>query len=458
METIVFVKAKVKGKDFKNMISQISQNHENANNYDDLLVSIEANYSQLNLLIAVCDNIEFRDQIIEQYEQELAPAIPRYKIKLSPEKPSISLLINQLIAENTELKTATNAVITITGTEQFRFLFHRQDNQQSPQEELLGYFQWTREALKDFPYSIVLWVTTYLQQQLEQKSPDFWSWRKGVFRFKCPASNIVDVTNLKPHLASFTPEINQNSSSLLPLEDLQELIAKIEREQGNKTAQLANLYSDLGQVYRKRSEQGKSVNYQEEQNLAIQYLQKAIQLRKKLLGGEYPDVATSIDNLAQLYYSQGRYEEAEPLYLQALKLRRKVLGEENSYVATSLNNLAVFYHSQRRYEEAESLYLQALKLSRKLLGEEHPYVATSLNNLAALYRSQRRYQEAETLFLQALKLARKLLGEDHPNTITVIKNFEYFLQQVIEENRVSELSNDPLTRSLLKKLQSSLTQ
>ena len=74
----------------------------------------------------------------------------------------------------------------------------------------------------------------------------------------------------------------------------------------------------------------------------------------------------------------------------------------------------MLYKSQGRYEEAEPLYLQALQLTRSLLGESHPDVATSLNNLAELYRSQGRYEEAEPLYLQALQLRRSLLGEAIP--------------------------------------------
>jgi tetratricopeptide (TPR) repeat protein len=105
-------------------------------------------------------------------------------------------------------------------------------------------------------------------------------------------------------------------------------------------------------------------------------------LRQKLLGDEHPDVATSFNNLAALYRSQGRYSEAEPLYQQALALRQKLLGDEHPDVATSFNNLAGLYESQGRYSEAEPLYQQALALRQKLLGDEHPAVATSFNNLA----------------------------------------------------------------------------
>ncbi|WP_396687740.1 tetratricopeptide repeat protein, partial [Microcystis aeruginosa] len=43
------------------------------------------------------------------------------------------------------------------------------------------------------------------------------------------------------------------------------------------------------------------------------------------------------------------------------------------------------YRSQGRYPEAEPLYLEALDLIKRLLGDNHPGVATSLNNLAELY-------------------------------------------------------------------------
>ena len=37
------------------------------------------------------------------------------------------------------------------------------------------------------------------------------------------------------------------------------------------------------------------------------------------LGVSHPDTATAINNLAYLYRDRGRYDEAEPLYLQALR-------------------------------------------------------------------------------------------------------------------------------------------
>ncbi|WP_254921402.1 tetratricopeptide repeat protein, partial [Nodularia sp. NIES-3585] len=89
----------------------------------------------------------------------------------------------------------------------------------------------------------------------------------------------------------------------------------------------------------------------------------------------------------------------------------------------------LLYESQGRYDQAEPLYLQALELLKRLLGDNHPSVATSLNNLALLYESQGRYDQAEPLYLQALELFKRLLGDNHPHTITVRENWEACRQQ-----------------------------
>ena len=98
-------------------------------------------------------------------------------------------------------------------------------------------------------------------------------------------------------------------------------------------------------------------------------------------------------------------------------------------MATSLNNLAALYYSQGRYEEAEPLYLEALDLRKQLLGDNHPDVAQSLNNLAYLYQSQGRYTEAEPLYLEAINIATQALGENHPNTIIFRENYNICLRR-----------------------------
>ncbi|MDB9387472.1 tetratricopeptide repeat protein, partial [Microcystis aeruginosa] len=120
------------------------------------------------------------------------------------------------------------------------------------------------------------------------------------------------------------------------------------------------------------------------------------------------------------------------LYLEALDLKKRLLGDNHPRVALSLNNLAALYESQGRYTEAEPLYLQALDLRKQLLGDNHPHVAICLNNLAALYDSQGRYTEAEPLYLEAINIFRERLGENHPHTQTFYQNYLRMLSQLPE--------------------------
>ncbi|MBD2624907.1 tetratricopeptide repeat protein [Trichormus variabilis] len=394
---------------------------QNLDAYDDLIVSIQAKEHDLSLLIAVGDDLNFREQIISQYETELQPDFRPYRVTLARGEPSLRAAISQLVESEEYLRQGGKAVITVTGAEQLYFL--NMGEERSEQEIFFGYLQWTREALREFPYPIILWVTNQILSNLIKKAPDFWSWRTGVFHFVSRKKITVSSKDIKPILSllteSLSSSVDDDNPYFLPIEDLKHFIHQKEQE-GVKDSSLATLYFSLGNIYKSRLDRGEYQNYKTEQDLAIEYFSKAIELQKELHLEN--NLANSLNNLAFLYYSQGRYSEAEPLYIQALELKKRLLGELHPDIATSLNNLAALYASQGRYTEAEPLYIQALELKKCLPEGSHPDIATSLNNLAALYDSQGRYTEAEPLYIQALELSKRLLGESHPDVAQSLNN------------------------------------
>jgi tetratricopeptide (TPR) repeat protein len=68
----------------------------------------------------------------------------------------------------------------------------------------------------------------------------------------------------------------------------------------------------------------------------------------------------------------GNYPEAGAAWTQALKLREAQLAADDPDLAVSLNNLAELYWATGRYAEAEPLYQRAIKIDEKALGPEHP--------------------------------------------------------------------------------------
>ena len=68
------------------------------------------------------------------------------------------------------------------------------------------------------------------------------------------------------------------------------------------------------------------------------------------------------------------------MYLQAIEIDKIALPENHPELAIHLNNLALLYESQRKYEEAEPLFLQAIEILEQSSGEEHPDTQTIIKN------------------------------------------------------------------------------
>jgi len=107
-------------------------------------------------------------------------------------------------------------------------------------------------------------------------------------------------------------------------------------------------------------------------------------------------------------YGKGLYDRAVVMAKHALEVAEKAVGPDHPDVATSLNNLALLYETQGAYAKAEPLYTRSLAIRKNALGSDHPDVAQSLNNLAGLYRATGREKEAIALERRAAKIqARK---------------------------------------------------
>jgi hypothetical protein len=146
--------------------------------YDRLLVSIEAGIGSLQILIAVCDDNLEREQIITEYERELAPNIQHYRVNLDREEPSLTRAVGSI------QPTINLAVVTVVGAE----ILGVSGQEDRSLDKFFGYLQWTREVLRKFQQPIVLWLPSSIYQQVKLRSPDFYSWRNGVFQFKIESS------------------------------------------------------------------------------------------------------------------------------------------------------------------------------------------------------------------------------------------------------------------------------
>ncbi|HXY13131.1 MAG TPA: serine/threonine-protein kinase [Terriglobales bacterium] len=155
---------------------------------------------------------------------------------------------------------------------------------------------------------------------------------------------------------------------------------------------------------------------------ATKQLERALDLRRRVLGPEHPDTLRSANRLANLYDKEGKYAQAEALHSQTLEIRRRVLGPEHPDTLESMNNLTNVYYNQGKYAQTEALDSQILEVRRRVLGPEHPDTLKSMNNLAVDYQEEGKYAQAQALDSQTLEIRRRVLGPEHPDTLAIMNN------------------------------------
>ena len=131
-------------------------------------------------------------------------------------------------------------------------------------------------------------------------------------------------------------------------------------------------------------------------------------------------VGTELNNIAALYFKQGRWSDAAALFERALEIQARTLGatKDSSSVeyARTLNNLGVVSANENDFEKANQYYCQALTIRRDTLGVHNKDYALSLHNIGRLRTCQGKHEEAKEYLFKALTIRREILGEEHPET------------------------------------------
>jgi tetratricopeptide (TPR) repeat protein len=92
-----------------------------------------------------------------------------------------------------------------------------------------------------------------------------------------------------------------------------------------------------------------------------------------------------------------------PVIKRSLSIRQKGLGRDHPDVARSLNNLADLYEKEQRFADAEPLFKRALAIREQAVGSDHPETAALVNNLASLDQEQGRIGDG-------LPLVERMIG------------------------------------------------
>ena len=322
-----------------------------------------------------------RQKVLEEMRTTLAEAeITMHEVVLPSQQEAI-VVVEKLLEELNQIKSG---VVSIAG-------FSTAFTNKIPLEESIRVFNFHRDRLVAPNLNQIWWMTPAFLQTSIHAMPDINSWFGLRLHLKEMLLNELDPSRYIP----ISPDGTYSN-----IDDARRRVHNLlNRFQKAQLAGISDL--DLLTTYLLPALEilAKVGAKKELYDLTLQFQGLLGQL--KLTNS--PEMAASLDHLAGIYYSQGRYSDAELLYLRALEVIEQHFGVDHPSVAASANNLAELYRLQARYSEAENLYLKALAIWEKI-DVDNPSFAATLSNLGLLYTSQERYKESQDAFLKSLKI------------------------------------------------------
>jgi Tfp pilus assembly protein PilF len=183
-------------------------------------------------------------------------------------------------------------------------------------------------------------------------------------------------------------------------------------EQTSDGGEKAIYYNQLGYI---KSDQG-------DYHKAIEYYEKALEIRQEILPPYHPSLAISYNNIGFVYKNMREYSTALSFYEKAREIQEKTLSPNHPDLATSYNNIGGVYDNNGECSKALSFYEKALQIRENILPPNHPDFAQSYNNIAGVYYSMREYSKALSYYEHALKTFQSSLPSNHPNIKTVEEN------------------------------------
>jgi CHAT domain-containing protein len=154
-------------------------------------------------------------------------------------------------------------------------------------------------------------------------------------------------------------------------------------------------------------------------------LDRALEIRERLLGPEHLGTATTLFDLGRLYVDSGRYGEARMVLERALRVRERLVGPEHATVGATLRALSDALRSAGDGKAARPLIERALAIYEKRLGTEHPATANTLQSYGNTLLVLKDYPAARARFERALAIREKAYGPNDSRVAQTVRSLAY---------------------------------
>ena len=173
-------------------------------------------------------------------------------------------------------------------------------------------------------------------------------------------------------------------------------------------------------------------------------LQRAYDTRVELLGGEHPDVAEVLYELAEVQISRAAFDSASVLLETVLSIRQLTLEADDSGIAFAFLRLAWSNLNLGELDTAEPQLTRALEIFR-VRPEDSVSVSEPLNLLGELYRQRDELERAEEYIRDALDVRERFYPPEHTKIGESLNSLAMILDDRGEKEAAAEFYRRAIT-------------
>lgn len=195
-----------------------------------------------------------------------------------------------------------------------------------------------------------------------------------------------------------------------------------EKTLGPEHADVAQSLIDLAVFAAAMGQTGYRSQPDEFEQLGRQYFERAVAIRAKAGGADYPKAADDLRTWATALLEGGYGKPADAAFERALAAREKALGPGRADVASDLFAWARSLLGNKRPKDAEAVFVRALAARKKAQGAGYTGEdeAEALGWWADALSAQGYMREADAMLQRALALVDQRIAPTHPQDFTTL--------------------------------------
>lgn len=187
------------------------------------------------------------------------------------------------------------------------------------------------------------------------------------------------------------------------------------KEFGENHILTVNCLTSLGVIYNKHA-------VLQRNGKAVDFLTKALNIKKKIYGEQHVEVAISLSSIANSYLPTRDYVNAKLYFNKALRVMEDIGLQYHPITAQILGNGAICSYVLNELEGAKKEALRALDIQKMLYGENHSGTAGMYMVLSSIYLKLGDKSNAINCAEKDLKISIALHGEKNHNVASCYKN------------------------------------